>query len=368
MPALSPNILLIAQSARMPAQLAVQAGFRPVTIDVYADLDTRQLAQACISVNSLALADLQTALAHPAAQACSHLVYGSGFEQYLQSLAYLEQHWQTLGNSAAMFERLQDKPAFFQHLAALNIPHPPTQFTTAPPFNQNRWLYKPALGQGGIGVHFAADGAAIPADKHGYWQQYIPGLAMSLTFIVAGDRLWPLGLNRQWSQAQGDEPFRFAGIANAARLPADAYQQLLQQLQQLLAVYPLQGLGSLDFIWLDGVAYWLEINPRIPASALLYSEQVFNWHVQACQNAEVNIDSLVIKPAAYQLIYAAQPTQIPAGVNWPKWAHDLPPPGAIIGKGQPICSIIAHAKAARQVHARLRHQQQFIENLLNTGR
>ena len=343
----------------MLVQLAVQAGYSAVVIDCFADQDTRQLALASIQVDSLALADLQPALAKLRAEhQCTYLIYGSGFEQHPLSLAYLEQHWRVLGNNAAVFTALQDKATFSRQLADLQIPHSPCRFSA--PAGQN-WLFKPRYGQGGVGIRRTDSAVDLPAEQ-GYWQRYLPGKPMSLSFIVAAGQFRPLGLNRQWCQSVAGEDFLFAGIANGGHLPDSQYRQLLNSLTRLLTIYPLQGLGSLDFIQMNDQCYVLEINPRIPASAQLYDPQIFNWHVQACLQGTLIELTANFTPKAYQIIYARQTVQIPHNLHWPAWTHDLPASGAIIGKGQPICSIIASGETTRQAQSRLRQQQKIIEN------
>ena len=124
------KLLVIALSGRMPAQLAVDAGYAVFVIDCYADLDTRQLALESIKGESLRLADIQPALEYMRhAHALTHVLYGSGFENCAESLAYLEQHLAVLGNPFTVFRQFQNKQAFFRQLAVFSIPYPETVFT-----------------------------------------------------------------------------------------------------------------------------------------------------------------------------------------------------------------------------------------------
>ena len=54
-------------------------------------------------------------------------------------------------------------------------------------------------------------------------------------------------------------------------------------LKQLVPVFALKGLNSLDFIHADDCSYVLEINPRPSASMQLYDEDLLNRHIQACE-------------------------------------------------------------------------------------
>jgi methenyltetrahydromethanopterin cyclohydrolase len=361
-----PKLLIIARSGRLPAQLALTCGYAPVVIDCYADQDTRDMALQALQVASLRLVDIQPAIeAMRLAHGLTHLVYGSGFESCPETLAYLEQDWVLLGNTAAVFSRLLDKQGFFQQLSALGILVPETVFT--PPAVGDDWLRKPVRGQGGVGIRRGAQLAAESTEDF-YWQRHLAGESLSVSFIAHAGQVTVLGFNRQWALALDEsQVFVFAGIANCAEL-SETNQNLLRQcLAQLVTIYGLQGLGSLDFILKDGCCYVLEINARIPASAQLYAGAVFASHLQACVGLWGGVIGLQFAPAAYEIIYARNAMRIATDCKWPVWALDRPASGAFIGKGQPICSIIAAGNSPRQAAEQLLQRRQFIEYILNTG-
>lgn len=372
----SRKLLVIAQSARMLVQLTVDAGLRPVVIDCFADEDTRQSAVETIKVASLSLADVQPFVeAMRQRYGLTQVVYGSGFERHTETLDYLEKNWLVLGNSAGVFRRFQDKPAFFAQLAALAIRYPESLFSS--PKGRNvawvghgeegcgDWLLKPIRGEGGTDISVYASDRVGKSGEY-YWQRHLPGQPMSALFLAMHGKFRILGFNRQWTAAiDADHPFVFAGVINRAELSAANRQLLSEWLEKLVGVYPLQGLGSLDFMLVDGQCYLLEINPRIPASAQLYGESIFSLHVQACGG--VLGGGVLSKPKAYQILYARNTIMIPEGLKWPEWVADRPVAGSLIGKGEPICSIIAVGKDAAQVEQRLRHRQNFIEKLFKTG-
>ncbi len=193
------KLLVIAQSARMIAQLVVDAGFLPVVVDCFADADTRQLALDVIKVGGLSLDEVRPAVeVLRKAHGLTHAVYGSGFEHYAETLAFLEEDWVVLGNSVTVFRQFQDKQVFFRQLALLAIPYPGTVFV--PPGDSGGWLFKPMQGEGGINICSYASDSAIDAGR-GYWQRQMPGVAMSLTFVAGSGKFRLLGFNRQWHVA-----------------------------------------------------------------------------------------------------------------------------------------------------------------------
>jgi predicted ATP-grasp superfamily ATP-dependent carboligase len=292
----------------------------------------------------------------------THLIYGSGFEEHIDSLRFLQTGFVVLGNSAELMQRLQDKQAFFDQLEQLGICYPHSVFSA--PSDDADWLIKPMRGEGGTGISvFAKKDAADSKDI--YWQRRLNGEVYSVLLVASQRQVKLLGVNRQWPVDAGAGDFVFAGICNHAELAPEKRSLLAEWLEKLVSVYPLQGLGSLDFILHDQQCYLLEINARISASAQLYGQSILALHCQAC--AGVLAEMQAVEPLGYQVVFAAQDTVIPAGIVWPNWSIDRPEYGAFIGKGQPICSIIAGGIDADQVVKRLRHQKNIIEQLLNTG-
>ncbi|MCQ8105691.1 ATP-grasp domain-containing protein [Methylomonas sp. SURF-2] len=357
------RLLVIGRSARMLAQLAVDAGFQVVAIDCYADLDTCRLATETVRVADLAVADIAEAVeALTQKHGLTHAVYGSGFEAHVDSLRYLESRLIVLGNPPTLFMRFQDKPAFFRHLQQLAIPYPDTVFS--PPAADQAWLVKPMRGEGGFAISRHCLEQTVDAGRF-YWQRYLNGQAMSVLFVADHGKIKLFGFNRQWIAEGHEQPFTFAGIANHAHVSSQNRALLVEWLDGLGKVYPLRGLGSLDFIVKDGQCYMLELNARIPASAQLYGKSVFTAHCLACLGRTVEIGSS--EPAGFHTVFARNDLLISSGVSWPEWVVDRPADGAFVGKGRPVCSIIAGGNDAQQVEDRLRRRQLIIENFLYTG-
>ena len=357
------KILLIAHSARMLVQLAVWAGYTPIAIDCFADTDTQTLALDTVKVDSLGLPDMRIAVESVAElHGLTHVIYGSGFEGYMESLQFLQSQFVVLGNSVELMQLLQDKQAFFDQLEQLGICYP--QSVLSKPFDDAEWLLKPMRGEGGVGISvFSRNDCADSKDV--YWQRRLNGEVYSVLFVASQGQMKQLGFNRQWPVDAEAGDFVFSGICNHAELAPESRSLLTEWLEKLVGVYPLQGVGSLDFILHDQQCYLLEINARIPASAQLYGQSILTLHCQACAGVLGEIKP--VEPLGYQVVFAAQDTVIPAGIVWPDWSIDRPADGAFIGKGRPVCSIIAGGIDADQVVKHLRHQKNIIEQLLNTG-
>ncbi len=357
-------VLVVASSGRMLAQAAKNAGLKPLVIDLLADLDTCADAEELVKVQSLAGEGLTGAVDFFIDRyAVTHAVYGSGFECYPESLYYLDDRLTVLGNSPDIFARTQSKPDFFAVLSRLGIPYPEVSFDLPP--HADKWLVKPLQGQGGAGIKHAGYGSA---DSSVYWQKYQPGTPQSVLFLADGQAVRVIGFNTQWPvQTGAEDVFIFSGIINRSALPATHKAQITGWLAKLVREFGLNGLNSLDFIADGDGLYVLEINPRPPASMQLYDDRLLMAHILAGQGELTDGFNGQHGVTAYQIIYAERDAIIPDAFEWPEGCVDLPAPGVICRKGQPICSIIASQNTPHAVFKQLQSTQQQIFNQLNRG-
>lgn len=363
-------ILIVANSGRMLAQAAKSAGFKPLVIDLSADLDTQGYAEDFRQVKSLAEQDLAPAVDYFIERyAVSHVIYGSGFECYPESLYYLNNRLMVLGNHPDVFAKQLAKQAFFSTLDRLTIPHPEVVFSA--PDCAGDWLLKPRQGQGGVGIKRYRAGDGLDASV--YWQKFQAGTPHSALFLADGERVQVIGFNSQWSVRLSEtQEFVFSGVINSADLSNRHKALITEWLKQMVPAFALKGLNSLDFIYADDCSYILEINPRPSASMQLYDENLLVRHIQSCVGD--GLTALALSPetgrlksplqTGYQIIYAEHDLIIPERFEWPDWCMDLSEPGSFIRTGQPICSIIANQKNSRSVAQHLLAKQQHIINKL----
>jgi methenyltetrahydromethanopterin cyclohydrolase len=339
-------ILVIAGSGRQLAQAAKNAGLKPLVIDLFADLDMQYYAEAFEQVSSLAEKHLTLAVDYFIERyAVAHVIYGSGFEYYPESLHYLASRLLVLGNLPDTFVKLHDKPVFFSSLDRLNIAHPEVCFSM--PVCADNWLVKPMQGQGGLGIKYYHSGEATELAV--YWQKYQAGTQHSVLFLANGAELQVIGFNTQWVVSLSEsQKFIFSGIINSCELLDKQKKQITDWLKKLVPEFGLKGLNSLDFIQAGEVSLVLEINPRPSASMQLYDADLLTGHIKASQG-ELTAYCDHTGYTGYQIVYAMQDVTIPEGFEWPEGCMDLPRPGVICRTGQPVCSIITHQKQAHSV-------------------
>jgi methenyltetrahydromethanopterin cyclohydrolase len=348
----------------MLAQAAINSGLQPLVIDLFADLDTQSYATDFRQVQSLSKSDLVSAVEYFIERyAVTNVIYGSGFENNLDSLYYLDSRLTIQGNSPDVFARQLNKQMFFSTLSALNVPYPDVTFT--PPECVNGWLVKPMQGQGGVGIKYY-----LPTDDvndHFFWQKLQTGTPHSVLFLADGQDLQVIGFNRQWSVCLSEsQPFVFSGVVNGTELPDRHKAEITGWLKQLAPTFGLKGLNSLDFIHTEDCSYVLEINPRPSASMQLYDDNLLIRHVGVISVAlSQDVGRLKSFPQiGYQIVYADRELYVPEQFIWPDWCQDLPNSGNICHTGQPICSIIAHQNEFQSVEEQLLARQQLIINQL----
>jgi len=348
------TVLIISQSGRMLANAAKHAGYQPLVIDLFTDQDTAEIAVQLWLVDDLSLASMRDII--PAVLSkykVAALIYGSGMENQPESLAYLAQSFKIFANTASTCQQLNNKKTFFKQLDKLTIRYPEVRFSL--PQDKTGWLIKPIQHIGGLGISHCDR----VATKNEYYQRFYTGQSGSVLFCSDGLHFDLIGWQWQWSRTVDD--FSFAGIVQDCILPQEAQQEVLVWLAKLVAEYELKGLASLDFIWNGEKCYFLEINPRPPASMMLYPElDLFTAHI----TGKLRPQQLDKSIRALQIVYARQDCGIPKNIKWPQWSCDHPQIASNIPANAPICSIIAQEKTVQLTLDSLLVRQQFIENNL----
>jgi predicted ATP-grasp superfamily ATP-dependent carboligase len=348
-------LLVVSASGRALAQSAARAGYPVVVLDLFDDLDMRDVAQASRAVSTRrgrfdasALLAAAERLCPPAAS--EGLVYGSGFEGRVRLLERLARGRQLFGNSPAAVRLLKDPDRLFPLLDRLGLSHPRVRRDA--PRDVRNWLVKRTGGAGGLHVRPATIRHGARPDR--YFQALQPGRVMSLLFAANGERAHAIGYNEQWTAPiQHQSPYRYGGAVSGADVPTCVTAQIESALDRLVRETGLVGLNGLDFILTGDVAHVIEVNPRPTATVDLYDPDIdggmFDLHIRACQG-----DLRSIRPIggarAHGIVYAWQAVRVPPGISWPAWCTDIPHAGSVIPSGAPICSV--HAAASTGHHAR----------------
>lgn len=371
-------LAVAALSARALVESAARDGLRCVALDLFGDADTRRAAAQWISIGEPAALRIDgdrllRALRTLAAEHdVSGWIAGSGFEAQPDLLEAAAQCVPLLGTAGADMRRVRDPVAFFHFLRTHGIAHPPVAFT--PPRTPGPWLHKDSGGCGGWHVRRSAD---EPPGHGGYWQLERAGPPMSATFVANGRDAVVLGFNRQLVRAIGERPFVFAGVVGPVA-PTEAMQRTIgDAVRKLAREFRVRGLASLDFVLHDEVAEVIELNPRPPASLLLYprvgGHGALHAHRRACVQGLLPPGPVIARESnGMQIVFAPRALQLDAAraaliARWPG-THDLPHAGTAFMPGDPLCSLSARGADAAQVQTALMQSRDALLQALETVR
>jgi predicted ATP-grasp superfamily ATP-dependent carboligase len=366
MPAESSPMLIAAVTGRALAASAARGGHRVVVLDYFADRDTSAVAADCravVSTRGLRF-DRRRLLAAAAELAppdrSAGLVYGSGFEGRIALLSRLAAGRRLFGNRPAVIAEVRDPMRFFPLLDRLGVGHPEVRFLQ--PTDPRGWLAKHPGGAGGVNVVHADR----PHPRAGvYYQRLQAGVACSALFLADGRRACILGFNEQWqSGAREGLPFLYGGAVGQIGLPPAVEADLRTRLDALVPAVGLVGLNGIDFLLHEDRWSVLEVNPRPTATMELYDADydrgLFDAHLCAC-GGELPARVAPARAArASTIVHAAQAWKVPEGLDFPDWCHDIPKPGTPMARGEPVCTILAESRDAREAVALVRERERAV--------
>ncbi|SFK13737.1 ATP-grasp domain-containing protein [Methylophaga sulfidovorans] len=360
-------LLIFAQTARFIAQSAAQLGYQTWVADCFADTDTQRVSDRLVhlpSLDQLTTDSLLSSLHSLSQQQPCWLIFGAGIERFYPVLKQLPPHIQPLGNNFQTFELLRSADQFFPLLDELGIAYPETHFIS--PADKNKiWLNKNLKSCGGSHIKYANH----HPDNQVIFQEYIEGTSASVSFIADGYAASILGFNKQIHDKQS---FVLQQLINQIDLTPSSIQKVATALQRLITATGFKGFGSLDFLVDDADnIYILELNPRISASAELYSNSgdILHSHIQASMGILPDELGYTYKHStntrALSYLFADKHYRARENTNWPSQAHDIPSSSQMIYPGQPICTLIIDAKS-EQACQNIRHQleTEIVKNCL----
>lgn len=362
-------LVVAALSARAMAEAAARDGFEVVALDLFGDADTRRASVQWMQIGEPAHmridpARLLGALASVARRGdVIGWVAGGGFDGLPDVLQNGAAVLPLLGTAPAAVRQVRDPAAFFGFLASRAIAHPEVQWSLPPDARwPEGWLLKDAYGCGGWHIRRAPAKGVGARPEHHYFQREMAGEPMSATFIANGREARVLGFNELIVRRIGTRPFVYCGVVGPVPVPDSVAVRVAAALDALVAEFSLIGLGSLDFM-LDGQDWGvLEVNPRPPASLVLYGagleRGVMGAHVAACLHGELP-QSVPPPPSisGSEVVFARCPLMLGAAAvrrlaSRPH-VHDVPHATMAFETGDPVCSVMASGACAREVRQRL---------------
>jgi predicted ATP-grasp superfamily ATP-dependent carboligase len=221
-------------------------------------------------------------------------------------------------------------------------------------------VVKPAKGFGGAGIRKVENPEELEEifKKLHYPQQemviqeYIPGIAASVSVISSRNECSALTVNEQLiglSEFGQTEPFGYCG--NIVPLStSDKISSVCKELAERIALhFELAGSNGVDLaISDDGVPYVVEVNPRFQGSLECVENvlglNIVEAHMKACRRGLLpKVPNAICEFCTRLILFAPRRSVVP-DLSRHAEVRDVPVPGVVIEKGEPICSVIAEER------------------------
>ncbi|GBD48644.1 ATP-grasp domain-containing protein [Methylopila sp. Yamaguchi] len=332
------DVVVVALSARALARSAKRAGLRALSLDLFADADTREHAARAVRVEGGARGFVRRRLLAALerhAPPGTPVVLGAGFEHAPGLMAAIDRRWPVSGASAETVAQLKDPFELAAMLRRIEAPHPPVAADARP-----GWLSKRAGASGG--GHIRLGGRAA---RGRYFQQPAAGAPLSALFLADGRRAMLIGFSRQWSDPAAHAPFRYGGAVGPVPVTNAMRSAVETCIDGIVAETGLRGLASLDLL-VEGDAFVvLEVNPRPGATLDVFDRgpaSLLAAHLDASAGRHPTAPPAALAPQAAAVIYAPADCAV-AGLERPSWTADWPAADDVIPRGAPVCTAFAAA-------------------------
>lgn len=375
------DVLIIGASTRAAGAAAMRAGFRPLCLDMFADRDlSEHISVQRVENYPEGLIDcLRSIPPMP-------LVYVGGLENHSEVLQVAEECHELWGNSRGTVAKVRDLNQLAEVLRIAQVKLPEWVTSEQAPLNDGSWLIRPQAGSGGWGISRWAAGnahASFTQQVPHYFQKYQNGQSYSATFIAdpkVGDIRF-VGVSRQLiglSDSNATE-FQWCGNVAPATLPVPIEHKLRRIGNVLKWKFQLSGLFGVDFLVDDQEnIYVTEVNPRCPASLELLEfvtgQALFEAHAR-CYRDEIEPPQWTHEPSSEfygrAILYAPDEFTLTTDLSShisdyrdvPEIA-DIPAVGQQFRKGDPVCSVYAHAGSLQSVEAKLNQNLRSLQTQL----
>jgi hypothetical protein len=359
------------------AASARRAGYQVCAVDYFGDQDLKHLCRESRSILKQRIGEtcgkldkdfspetlLQLAKGLLRKVEIDAVLLSSGLDDSPSVLFELDDLIPILGNHPNAVKRVRDKMKFFQEIERLGIPHPETAM--AEKLEEAREeaknigypvLVKPLRSFGGAGIRKAEGSAEIEHAFRGasflegkaLIQEYIPGIAASASMISSTNRAITLALNEQllgMREMGQREPFGYCGNVVPLQVNKAVADKCKSIVERVALHFNLVGSNGTDFvISREGVPHIIEVNPRFQGT-LECIERTLNInivkaHVEACVQGK--LPKIEKRPSAFcvrLILFAPQRSVVP-DLSVFEEVRDVPLPGVIIERGEPVCSIV----------------------------
>ena len=370
------NLLVVGIDTVSIANSAKRAGYKIYAADYFCDVDLQRVCSGCKSIieqkrgkscgrmkskfKPEAFLEITKTLLQK--YEIDAILLSSGLDDFSDVLYGLNDLVPILGDSPEVIERIRKKPRFFKELKCLGIAHPETTIvkdTDEAKAAADKIGYpvvvKPVRGFGGVGIRTAWNSKEIEeaffeaslAGKDVLVQKFIDGVHASVSFLVADKDIKVLTLNEQMLGLRflfQQEPFGYCGNIVPLYFTDLVFEKCKSIAEKIALHFGLTGSNGIDLvISKEGTPYVVEVNPRFQGT-LECVERVLGInlvesHINACLHDFLPTIKEKASTFCTRLILHAPECIIAPNLTIFPEVRDVPLPGIIIEKGEPLCSI-----------------------------
>lgn len=309
---------ILGASVRAAAQSARRAGYDVRAADLFADGDTRAVAEAT-RVDDYPQGFGALVRSRPA----PWMVTGA-LENYPEFIEELARVAPLLGNGAGVVRAARDPRRLYEALTREGLARPRLiDAEERPPSDSARWLRKPRRSAAGRKIEFVEPNHTPEPGGDAYIQEYIAGTPCALTCLAAGGetRLWLISEQLIGAEWTGGSGFHYCGSIGPLTVSQEAIVEAERIGDCLSQAFGLQGIFGVDCILADrdGRLYPIEVNPRYTASVELWEQlsraSAVAAHVAACRQGRLSGTShrdLAGARAGKAIVYARRDAKLDA--------------------------------------------------------
>ncbi len=352
------RVLVIGQSVRNIAISAFKAGHTVVAADCYNDLDLLEVVPEVYRLTSSDLSDPERLKALVERVDPEAVVLGPGVE----TIRLPNHH--VLNNKPEKILQVSDKLWLAGWLQREGYPHPDT-WLEEPPADREMIL-KPRVGAGGSGCRLIR-GGDVP---DGFIvQEFVEGIPASASVICDGSEAKTIAVNEQlsgipWLNADG---FRYCGNITPLAAKEDVKMLISDIAERVVSGLGLVGSNGVDFILGDDGPVVIEVNPRFQGSLdsveLSTGLSIFQAHLDSF-NGRLPVSSKERRAAGRAIVYAKKNVKIDLDLRRRvSGIADVPAPGSLMERGQPVLSIISTGTGRGDVLRSLRAKRYALGEL-----
>lgn len=360
---------------------ANEAGYKIYAADYFGDVDLRRVCSECeaaieqergkncgkMESKFRPEAFLKMAKSLLQKYKIDGILLSSGLDDLSDVLIELNDLIPILGNSPEVIERVRKKPEFFEELRHLGIDHPETAIVKNVDEAKAAAIeigypvvVKPTRGFGGLGIRTARNSKEIGrafleaslVSEDLLVQKLINGIHASISFIAADKDVKVLTINEQLLGLRflhQQEPLGYCGNIVPLYFTDSVFEKCRFIAEKIALHFGLKGSNGIDLVVSKkGPPYVVEVNPRFQGTMECVERvlriNLVESHVNACLHGSLPTIKQKVSTFCTRLILYAPRRVIAPDLTRFHEVRDIPLPGVIIEKGEPLCSSITEGK------------------------